>query len=84
MTDRGMTMVEIDGARITLPALRCPCGSPDWFACAPGTAAETADPAARIVPLHPAPEIPTKVWCAACWPWSRPARRPLSCKATDA
>ena len=27
----------------------------------------------NVIPLHPAPEVPRIDWCAACWPFWRPA-----------
>lgn len=46
--------------------LQCVCGSRDWLACFPGTEAQ-ARTEGNICWLHPAPEVPMRVWCAACW-----------------
>lgn len=40
------------------------CGTADYFACAPGTAAE-ARVQGNVCIIHPAPEIPPRVWCLA-------------------
>lgn len=53
-------------------ALRCECGSPDWYRCAPGTTADAkSHPGANVVDIRPADEVPMRVWCAACDPWVR-------------
>ena len=43
--------------------LRCEtCASPEWFACAPGTAAEPRVQGNLCI-IHPRPEDPPHVWC---------------------
>lgn len=48
----------------------CHCGSDDWLACQPGTAAECHEKEFGVLVLRPADEIAATVWCARCWPWT--------------
>lgn len=40
------------------------CGSPDWIACAPGTAPDAKSyDAEKITDIRPAEDVPTVAWC---------------------
>jgi hypothetical protein len=59
------------------PALCCTtCGSPDYVAVKPG---HDPDPHDTVVDLHPAPAVPTEVFCAAHWRWWRGDLPVLEC-----
>jgi hypothetical protein len=42
------------------------CGSPEWVAARPGTAADAPSYQGDLVRCE---EIPTMAWCLAHWPW---------------
>lgn len=52
-----------------VPALTCcVCGSAEWMAVRPGTAAD-ARRYPTVPELHPCEEVETVAYCSAHWPW---------------
>jgi hypothetical protein len=59
-----------------VPAVVCTvCGSDDWMAVKPGTAAD-AKSYQGVLELFRCEEIPTVAWCEKDWPWRNAKKTP--------